>query len=935
MKEKSRTKKELMLEAEKLRSRLEEAEETLCALRSGEVDAVVVTGPEGEQIYTLKSAEQTYRLLFETMNEGALIMGTDGLILYANSRFASMAETPLEKVIGSSVYEFIPETEPIDFKTIFRGEEKGIQKGKIFLRTKKGDLLPTLFSMSSLKSDGVDVVCGVITDLTDLHRKERELDTLVSNAPEVIFRVDRDFRFIFVNKEISDLTGIPTEAFYGKTLPELGLPRDLCAYLGKLTQEVFDHRALRDFEFTFTGAKGVRSFHARIVPEFDTRGEVERALGIAEDITEIKRAEAALREERVFREAVEASVLIGIVAVDLSGRNIFVNPSFCTMTGWTKEELMGTGPSELKDFFKTIRRHLNADPRGYIELPLRRRNKEHIDVLVRYSELKDGGEIRGWTYSVGDITAVRRREEEIRKLNRELKQRVMERTAELEAANKKLQEAERNSRLQLAELETIYDSAPAGLCVFDPQLTYVRINKRLAEINGVAIEDHIGRTPWEVVPAIADQAETVLRNILETGQPVRNIEFNGETLDQPGVPRTWLESWLPMKSDDGQVIGINVVAQEITERKQFEEELRRQAQIIGQIHDSVISTDSEGYITSWNRGAERMFGYPAEEAPGKHISFVYPPDQHDFLQHGVIAPLKKKGFHETEVRLRRSSGEEFYAHLSLSTLKDPNGSDIGMIGYSLDITERKRAEEMVEALNKDLRRRTAELEMANKELEAFAHSVSHDLKAPLIVAGGFCKRLSERFGEKLDEKGNHYLQRIQESCQHMNLLIEDLLSLSKVTINKINFKSVDLSKVVKSIATQLKERYPEREVNCLIEEGLTAKGDPRLLMVAMENLLANAWKYTNKYERAMIEFGLMRPVEDKPTYFVRDNGCGFDMSMADRLFRPFQRLHSDEEFSGTGVGLATVQRVITKHGGRIWAESTVGKGSTFYFTLPS
>jgi light-regulated signal transduction histidine kinase (bacteriophytochrome) len=252
-----------------------------------------------------------------------------------------------------------------------------------------------------------------------------------------------------------------------------------------------------------------------------------------------------------------------------------------------------------------------------------------------------------------------------------------------------------------------------------------------------------------------------------------------------------------------------------------------------------------------------------------------------------------------------------------------------------EITERKRVEEEIKILNEDLMHRTVELEMANKELEAFTYSVSHDLKAPLIVASGFCRRLSERYGEKLDEKGKHYLQRIQESCQHMNLLIEDLLNLSKVTTSKIKLTSINLSDLVKSIVTQLKETRSKREVSFFIEDGLTAKGDSRLLRVALENLIGNAWKFTSKSKRAKIEFGLIKTIRDEMTFFVRDNGCGFDMSMMDKLFQPFQRFHSDEEFSGTGIGLATVHRIITRHGGRIWAESAVGKGATFFFTLPT
>lgn len=646
--------------------------------------------------------------------------------------------------------------------------------------------------------------------------------TLAENAPDVIFRVDRNLRFIFVNRKITEFTGIQKEQFYGRTLLELGLPKDFSIYLGKQAQEVFDHRALNEFEFNFNGAEGPRWFHARIVPECDNHGNVETVLGIAHDITDLKRAELAYREERAFRDCIERSLRIGIAAVDLEGRQSYVNPSFCEMVGWSEEELEGARspfvywpPEEIKTTTQAFQRILSGkNSSGSIEVRFRRRNGERFDALIFFSPLKDGqGKVIGWIGSVGDITEQKKKSEEIQKLNRELEQRVIERTAELEVATRRLQESEQKVRLQLSELETIYDSAPVGLSVFDPQLTYLRINKKMAEINGVPVEEHIGHTPWEVVPDLAGQEEVLLRQVLETSQPIWNEEVSGETPAQPGVLRTWLEHWLPLKDAAGNLIGVNVVAEEITERK--------------------------------------------------------------------------------------------------------------------------RAEEEIEILNEDLKRRAAELENANKELEAFTYSVSHDLRAPLIVASGFCRRLSERYGEKLDGRGRHYVQRLLEACQQMNLLIEDLFKLSKVTISPIKFKLVDVSDLAKLIAVQLKETQPERKVKFLIEEGFTANGDARLLRIAIENLLGNAWKFTRKCKRATIEFGLAKRLGDQPTYFVRDNGCGFDMSMADKLFKPFQRLHPDEEFSGTGVGLATVQRIITRHGGRIWAESTVGKGATFYFTLPS
>jgi len=238
---------------------------------------------------------------------------------------------------------------------------------------------------------------------------------------------------------------------------------------------------------------------------------------------------------------------------------------------------------------------------------------------------------------------------------------------------------------------------------------------------------------------------------------------------------------------------------------------------------------------------------------------------------------------------------------------------------------RKRAIE-VEAFNR-------QLEAVNKELESFSYSVSHDLRAPLRGIDGFSQALLEDYSEKLDESGRDFLQRIRASTQRMGQLIDDMLNLSRVTRSEMRREGVDLSALADRIVKDLQEKQPERQVEFLIAPGLMTDGDAQLLKVALENLLGNAWKFTGKHSPARIEFGATK-VQGKLAYFVRDDGTGFDMTYAGKLFIPFQRLHPLTDFPGTGIGLATVRRIIQKHGGGVWAEGKVGKGATFYFTLP-
>jgi signal transduction histidine kinase len=269
-------------------------------------------------------------------------------------------------------------------------------------------------------------------------------------------------------------------------------------------------------------------------------------------------------------------------------------------------------------------------------------------------------------------------------------------------------------------------------------------------------------------------------------------------------------------------------------------------------------------------------------------------------------------------------------NLMLGRIEDQNRE---LRHYATELEQRvaDRTHEL-EDRNEALRRNAAELLAANTELDAFAYSVSHDLRAPLRSIDGFSQVLLEDYGTQLDESGRDSLQRVRAASQRMALLIDDLLKLARFSRAEMRTEVVDLSKIAGEIVAELQRSTPERQVECAIAQGLEARGDPRLLRVVLENLLRNGWKYTAKQPRPRIEFASVAGNGER-VFLVRDNGAGFDMQYADKLFGVFQRLHSAAEFEGTGVGLATVRRIITRHGGRIWAEAVVDQGATFYFTL--
>lgn len=361
--------------------------------------------------------------------------------------------------------------------------------------------------------------------------------------------------------------------------------------------------------------------------------------------------------------------------------------------------------------------------------------------------------------------------------------------------------------------------------------------------------------------------------------------------------------------------------------------------IVDAAADSIISVDIEQRIVLFNPSAEQTFGYRADEVLGKPIDLLLPEHfaaaHRRHVQEFGAAPetgrhMGKRG----ELTGRRKDGAEFPVEATISKVATD-----GQAVYTAilrDITERRRAENEIRQLNAELeervRQRTADLEAANRELESFSYSVSHDLRAPLRGIDGFSQALVEDYADKLDDQGKSYLQRVRAASQRMAELIDDMLKLARVTRAPMHHEPVDLGAQAYSIVAELQRSQPQRPVEVVIEPDLNAAGDPKLLRVLLENLLANAWKFTGRHPHPKIELGARRD-NGTTVYFVRDNGAGFDMKYVHKLFGAFQRLHTTTEFPGTGVGLATVQRIVHRHGGRVWAEAAEGHGATFSFTL--
>ena len=376
---------------------------------------------------------------------------------------------------------------------------------------------------------------------------------------------------------------------------------------------------------------------------------------------------------------------------------------------------------------------------------------------------------------------------------------------------------------------------------------------------------------------------------------------------------------------------------EVVERKRTEKALQEREEQLRLITDAlpvlIAYVDTRHCYRFNNKAYEQWFGYSS--ITGQPLSMVLGSSAYQTIKRYVEAALSGQEVTYESV-MPYKNGVTRYIHVTYVPHFGEQGEVKGFIALVSDISDRKRADEEIQKLNTQLEQRvverTKQLETANKELEAFSYSVSHDLRAPLRSIDGFSQALLEDYSDKLDALGQNYLERVRLATQRMAQLIDDLLHLSRVTRSEMRRETVDLSAIAQMIVTELQTTQPERQVEFVIAPGLLGDGDVRLLRIVLENLLGNAWKFTAKHPGARIEFG-QSSHSGTHTYFVRDDGTGFDMTYVDKLFGAFQRLHALDQFEGTGIGLATVQRIIHRHGGRVWAEGAVAQGATFYFTL--
>ncbi len=647
------------------------------------------------------------------------------------------------------------------------------------------------------------------------------------------------------------------------------------------------------------------------------------------EIAELRRVQQELRESEARYRSIVESAFDAIITID--DKNIITefNPAAEAIFGHKRAEAVGRDLAELiipaslrEGHRRGLQRHRDSDnaPRlgVRLELPALHADGSEIPIELTVSRVAGDGPPK-FTAIIRDLTERRATEEQQHRVAAEL-----------------LRSEARYRALTALSVDWYWEQ--------DENFRFVAIDGGSHYPLGPRTQSILGRARWEVetteVPGGSWDAH---RALVERHEPFRDFEVLRRDIN--GRQRLLSLSGEPIFDDEGRFTGYRGVGRDITESRRAEEALRESQRALSALMGNLPGlayrclNDVHWTLLFVSEGARELTGYAPDVLTGGDVTYasLIHPDDRDRVWSEVQAAVAHDQPFEMTYRLRAANGTEKWVWERGSAVRAASGDIVALEGFVSDITDRRRAQDEVARLNSELeervRQRTAQLQAANAELEAFAYSIAHDLRSPLTSIDGFSHTLNELCGPALGEQGRHYLSRIRAGVQQMSDLTDAMLSLARLSRVRLRWEPVDLAETARAAVAQWQEREPERRATIDVAPHLHAQGDPRLLAQVINNLVSNAWKFSGRKPHTEICVGSRQDQDGLTVYFVSDRGAGFDMTYASRLFGAFQRLHTPTEFEGTGIGLALVQKIVQRHGGRIWAEAREGAGATFYFTL--
>lgn len=877
--------------------------------------------------------EEQFRVLADSMPQLAWMARGDGHIFWYNRRWYEYTGTTLEEMEGWG-WKSVHHPDYID--QILSDVKRHWQVGKSFemtfpLRKKTGEYRWFLTRVEPIKDSDGNVVrwFGTNTDITSqreaLEEKERlieaidferqRFETAMKALPAaVVMAAAPSGKIIFSNDQLERVWKhpvIPSENV-DDYREYIGFHQDGRRYEGHdwpLARSVLYGETIAGEDTDVLLGDGTRGvIRISSAPIRDLKGHVIAGIVFSQNVTAEIETQRALRESEAQFRALANSLPQLCWMADRDGWIYWYNQRWYDYTGTTHSEMEGWGwekvhhPDHVERVVQFVKDAWKRPEGWELTFPLRGANGEFRWFLTRAEPIKsDEGEIAGWFGSNTDIT-------------------------ELRSAQDGLRRAEERLRRTL-------EASPIGVVLGTGEGDLSIVNDAYANLVGYSRDELIqGKVGWAAITPKEDllldraaQAEARLHGVSRPYEK-RYRRKDGTLVDV-------LIACAILKGHRDGEDEFAAFTLDISDRKLAEKALRESEAKFRTIADAmpqiVWSTLPDGHHDYYNRRWYEYTGAPPGSLDGGHRTEMFHPEDQQKAWEVWRHSLETGESYEIEYRLRHHSGAYRWVLGRALPVWDEDGKIIRWMGTCTDIDDQKRAAELLE---QRVRERTAELEAANKELEAFSYSVSHDLRAPLRGIDGFSEAVISLYADRLDEQGQDFLRRIRAAIQRMGQLIDEMLTLSRVTRREMQRTEVDLSALVRAIADDLLTKEPERQVTFHIEPGLKAKADPVLLRTTLENLLGNAWKFTSKRENSNIIFGSQNR-SGQTVFFVKDNGAGFNMEYGKKLFVAFQRLHRQTEFPGTGIGLATVQRVIHRHGGRVWGEGKEGEGATFYFTL--